>query len=142
MSMDSMMEYCAVFDGHRGKALSNYAASSLHHAILAELRASATSAMDMPGLLERAFHACNEGARQEGLRDGSTACVLLRLNGGDQLWCANVGNSRAVIGAPGGEIRRLSFDHTPAVPEELARITAAGGEVEFGYLDGILEISR
>lgn len=50
---------------------------------------------------------------------------------------ANAGDSRAVLGYK-GEAKALSNDHKPTNKEETARITAAGGFVEFGRVNGEL----
>jgi serine/threonine protein phosphatase PrpC len=62
---------------------------------------------------------------------GSTAVsVLLK---GQLLVCANVGDSRAVIGRKtpeGWQVIPLSHDHKPDLPYEKKRIEACGGRVE------------
>jgi protein phosphatase PTC2/3 len=49
---------------------------------------------------------------------------------------ANSGDSRSVLGYK-GEAKPLSFDHKPTNAGESARITAAGGFVEFGRVNGM-----
>jgi protein phosphatase PTC2/3 len=59
------------------------------------------------------------------------------------IYCANSGDSRAVL-SDGGVAVPLSIDHKPANPSkfinlilaEFARISAAGGFVEFGRVNG------
>lgn len=68
--------------------------------------------------------------------------MLFSPRGSGQLWCANVGNSRAVIALLDGTVQRLSVEHTPAAPEEAARVMASGGSIELGQLDGDLEVCR
>jgi len=58
------------------------------------------------------------------------------------LWCSCAGDSRAVVGLRCGGVRRLSVDHTTQVPEEVARVKAAGGSVEWGRLGGCLPMTR
>jgi protein phosphatase PTC2/3 len=53
---------------------------------------------------------------------------------GDKCTIANCGDSRIIVGSrgkPGGALKAkdLSTDHTPLLPAEKARITAAGGWV-------------
>jgi serine/threonine protein phosphatase PrpC len=89
-------------------------------------------------------------------KGGSTALLLCAVPGCG-VWCANAGDTRAVACCPavgGGDhrrrrdrgrthiARRISIDHTPEEPAEYARVMAAGGEVEFGCLEGVLEVSR
>jgi len=54
---------------------------------------------------------------------------------------ANAGDSRTVLGRKGRAIP-LSKDHKPYEQEEKARITAAGGFVDFGRVNGNLALSR
>jgi serine/threonine protein phosphatase PrpC len=60
---------------------------------------------------------------------------------GGKLICANVGDSRAVIGRESASRYKaipLSIDHKPSLPLEYQRIAKAGGRVESYYdSDGI-----
>jgi len=67
--------------------------------------------------------------------------VVVAATGG-LLWCSCAGDSRAVVGLRCGGVRRLSVDHTTQVPEEVARVRAAGGSVEWGRLGGCLPMTR
>lgn len=53
------------------------------------------------------------------------------------LYCANVGDSRALLvsASPRGGVSttQLSFDHKPDIPEERARIIAKGGCIDNYY---------
>lgn len=57
------------------------------------------------------------------------------------LYCANVGDSKAVL-CRGGHAVELSYDHKPSRPDEKERIIAAGGTVVTGRLFGVLGVSR
>ena len=70
---------------------------------------------------------------------GSTAIVILLK--GDQLYCANLGDSRA-IASVGGRVQALSVDHKPYNDDEKSRIVNAGGSVDFQRVNGILALSR
>ena len=62
---------------------------------------------------------------------GSTTIIVLLFN--NRLWCANVGDSRAVIGKyRNGQWLAcpLSKDHKPDLPKEKERIIASGGRVD------------
>jgi serine/threonine protein phosphatase PrpC len=70
----------------------------------------------------------------------SGACALALLLHGNRLWVAGAGDCRAVLGAVDdktGQLYaiRLSLDHKPTDPQELARITAAGACVWEGVKD-------
>ena len=69
-----------------------------------------------------------------------TDCTTV-ADAGDVLLCANAGDSRAV-GSQRGTAVRISVDHRADDESEIARIEAAGGSVEFGRLEGELQVSR
>lgn len=79
-------------------------------------------------------------ASDEEMREdlaGTTAiCVVIKDN---QLYCGNVGDSRAIASA-NGNVEILSMDHKPNNDEERKRITAAGGWVEFNRVNGKISL--
>ena len=58
----------------------------------------------------------------------STVCLITST----QIFCANAGDSRAVIGYKDGKLKELSFDHKPENPIETKRVKDAGGFIEDG----------
>ncbi|KAG5487307.1 hypothetical protein LSCM4_07797 [Leishmania orientalis] len=68
----------------------------------------------------------------------------VRTEGTYRLCIANLGDSRAIIGnLHTGELLLSTTDHrVSAYPSEAARILAAGGVVEFGRVDGTLDVTR
>jgi len=83
-------------------------------------------------------------------RQGCTAVVVMVVHStnGDQkrqVFCANAGDSRAVLSRLGGAVA-LSEDHKPENPGETARIKKAGGWVEDmqggARVNGDLNLSR
>lgn len=66
----------------------------------------------------------------QGLRGGCCAATAL-LKDGD-LYVANAGDCRAVLGTRSGAAIPLTSDHTPARDDERRRIEAAGGYVSKG----------
>lgn len=71
---------------------------------------------------------------------GCTAVVVLLLE--NELFCANAGDSRAVM-AVNGRAQDLSEDHKPALEGEKARIEKAGSIITpEGRVDGNLNLSR
>jgi len=61
---------------------------------------------------------------------GCTSNVVLVTP--DTVYCANAGDSRAVLGLKNGKFIELSYDHKPDNDGELKRIKAGGGYVEDG----------
>ena len=58
------------------------------------------------------------------------------------MYIANAGDCRAVAVTYSGEIKRLTTDHKPFVASEEERINKAGGFVEYGRVNGCLNLSR
>lgn len=82
-----------------------------------------------------------ETSKQKLETSGSTAVVCLIVDG--VLYCANVGDSRAVLGCNNGKpAQRLSFDHKASEKSEDARIANCGGFVRNGRVMGLLTVSR
>ena len=73
---------------------------------------------------------------------GCTATVVLVSP--TEIFCANAGDSRAVISLTNGQTVALSQDHKPSNPNEKARIEAAGGWVNMieDRVCGNLNLSR
>lgn len=71
---------------------------------------------------------------------GCTANVVLIKDG--VIYCANAGDSRAVICNNKGEAENLSEDHKPDNKIEKDRIYKAGSSVQDGRVDGNLNLSR
>ena len=128
-------DYWGVFDGHRGEDLAQHAAETLH----SHLATALEGASPVPAFAD-AFLRCHRAAKEARYRDGACALCFVTLNGHG--WCANAGDCRAVMSRHEGHVERLSTDHKASEPEETARIEACGAEVEFGCLDGDLEVSR
>ena len=70
---------------------------------------------------------------------GCTACVVLITK--TQIYVANSGDSRCVL-SKSGEAIPLSKDHKPELDLEKKRIEAAGGFIEDGRVNGVLNLSR
>ena len=61
---------------------------------------------------------------------GCTSCVVLMTK--DTIFCANSGDSRAILVNKSGKVTELSHDHKPDDAGEMKRIKAGGGFVEDG----------
>ena len=71
---------------------------------------------------------------------GCTACVILITK--HSIFCANAGDSRAILALKNKQIVELSYDHKPDNQDEEQRIKRAGGFVEHGRAQGIISVSR
>ncbi|WVQ85699.1 hypothetical protein IAT38_007865 [Cryptococcus sp. DSM 104549] len=130
-----------VFDGHGGSAVAKFAGTTLHTR-LAGLQSYKSG--NYEEALTQAFIKTDEDLRADPAffndPSGCTAVVGLITKDG-RIIVANSGDSRSVLGYH-GEAKPMSFDHKPTNAEETARITSAGGFVEFGRVNGNLALSR
>ena len=72
--------------------------------------------------------------------EGSTACVVLITP--EAIYCANAGDSRAILTKGSKEVVQLSEDHKPENMVEKERIGNSGHFVESNRVDGYLTVSR
>lgn len=124
--------FFGVYDGHGGAGCADFLRDNLHHFVIKQetfpwnpkeaLRQGFASA-------ERAFiESVSSIGHQVSDRSGSCAVVLLVV--GDMCYCANVGDSRAVLSAEAGtRVFPLTKDHKPNEENEARRILMAGGKV-------------
>jgi serine/threonine protein phosphatase PrpC len=73
------------------------------------------------------------------IKCGST-CVMVLIVGA-HIFCANVGDSRAVLSRKGTAVN-LSYDHKASRPDEVARINKNDGIIEFSRVGGRLAVTR
>lgn len=91
-----------------------------------------------------AFAAVQEAAVRlvpENSYVGATLAVA-QVARGDRLVVSHVGDSRVVLLDFEGRATTLTTDHVPGRPDESERITAAGGAVLRGRVNGVLAVSR
>jgi serine/threonine protein phosphatase PrpC len=70
---------------------------------------------------------------------GTTAAIVVIAD--DQIYTANVGDSRVIL-IESGRAKRLSVDHKATAAPERRAIVARGGRVIQGRVNGILMLSR
>lgn len=127
-----------VFDGHVGSKAAQCCAAHIREWI------TSTGAYQ-EGNFEKALidgFIAGDAALHKSIpndRSGCTGNCVLIVQG--QLYCANAGDSRAVL-CRGDTAIPLSEDHKPTHPSEKLRITKAGGFVHGGRVNGVLALSR
>ncbi|CAK7269055.1 Protein phosphatase 2C 2 [Sporothrix epigloea] len=139
-SHDSKISFFGVYDGHGGDKVALFAGDHVHK-IVAKQESFKKCNYELAlkdGFLATDRAILNDPRYEEEV-SGCTACVSLITD--DKIYCANAGDSRAVLGVK-GRAKPLSFDHKPQNDGEKARITAAGGFVDFGRVNGNLALSR
>ena len=73
-------------------------------------------------------------------RVGCTALVVLVTK--TDIYIANAGDCRAMSCSFSGQIIHQTKDHKPTDPKEEARIMKAGGYINYGRVNGCLNLSR
>eukprot|EP00730_Choanoeca_flexa_P020278 TRINITY_DN9912_c0_g1_i1.p1 TRINITY_DN9912_c0_g1~~TRINITY_DN9912_c0_g1_i1.p1 ORF type:complete len:352 (+),score=68.70 TRINITY_DN9912_c0_g1_i1:45-1100(+) len=151
--------YYAIFDGHAGVRAARYAANHLHIQLCKRLK------KDMDGkalkrTLNEVYHQVDReflakaSSQHPHWKDGCTAASCLIYN--NTLVCGNLGDTKAILVrdkedkdtgprrpiATTAQTLLLTKDHSPTVYEERQRIQKAGGQVENGRVQGILEVAR
>ena len=134
-----------VFDGHGGQRCSNFVGEHLFPAISQRVQSvMREDTACIEDALRSAFKAVDaaflESVGDMGANVGSTGVVAMIK--GRHLFCAWVGDSRAILCRADGEILQLSDDHKPSREDEAKRIQAAGGCVWHGRVQGVLGVSR
>lgn len=139
-SPESHNAFFAVYDGHGGSAVAKFAGENVHRRLVNE---EAYKQGNYDEALKRAFLGADEEmlANPAHSRDPSGCTAVAALITKDKIYVANSGDSRAVLSEK-GEAKALSFDHKPTNEGERARITAAGGYIEYGRVNGNLALSR
>jgi protein phosphatase 2C family protein 2/3 len=134
------LSFFGVFDGHGGDKVALFAGENIHNIIMNQdtFKAGKYAQSLKDGFLATDNAILNDPKYEEEV-SGCTACV--GLIAGKKLYVGNAGDSRGVLGIK-GRAKPLSQDHKPQLEQEKNRITAAGGFVDFGRVNGNLALSR
>ncbi|KAG4443455.1 hypothetical protein IFR05_001025 [Cadophora sp. M221] len=139
-NIDSRLSFFGVYDGHGGDKVALFAGENIHPIIAKQ---EAFKKGDLEQALKDGFLATDRAIlndpRYEEEVSGCTASVAIVSS--KKIFVGNAGDSRSVLGVK-GRAKPLSFDHKPQNEGEKARITAAGGFVDFGRVNGNLALSR
>mmetsp|Transcript_20699 Transcript_20699/g.57800 ORF Transcript_20699/g.57800 Transcript_20699/m.57800 type:complete len:655 (+) Transcript_20699:31-1995(+) len=144
--------FFGIYDGHGGRECVSFVRQRLHMNFVAALHAKGgldKSTQVHHDILDSLFTGFRETDRQflsmaraqEGFNGGSGCAAVIACIVGGWVWCANVGDSRALLCRDGHAIQ-LSLDHKPDREDEEERITSAGGFVSFRRVLGRLAVSR
>ncbi|KKZ61453.1 protein phosphatase [[Emmonsia] crescens] len=137
---DKRLSFFGVYDGHGGEKVALFAGENVHRIVALQ---DAFAEGDIEQALKDGFLATDrailEDPKYEEEVSGCTASVAVISK--DKIRVANAGDSRSVLGVK-GRAKPLSFDHKPQNEGEKARISAAGGFVDYGRVNGNLALSR
>lgn len=144
--------FFGIYDGHGGRECVSFVRQRLHMNFVAALHAkggldkSSQVHHDIFDSLAQGFRETDRqflsmAQTQEGFNGGSGCAAVVACIVGGWVWCANVGDSRALLCREGKAIQ-LSLDHKPDREDEAERIESAGGFVSFRRVLGRLAVSR
>lgn len=138
--LDKHVAFYGVYDGHGGHLAADFTGVYLHRLVAGT---DAYRKGDYVEALTQGFLACDQAILRAPLMqaDESGCATTTALVTPSHVYCANAGDSRTVLGSEGYAIALL-FDHKPNNDGELARISAAGGYVSMGRVNGNLALSR
>lgn len=153
MQICSRVGFFGVYDGHNGEKASAYLSDLLPRRFAEtcakhETEKSADVKEVFPKLLEDVFEK-SEGELSDYLvgnkhycgSTGVTCTLVADRAGAHHLFCANVGDSRAVM-SRGGVAVPLSNDHKIEYGNEKQRIIDAGGWIRSGRVNGVINLAR
>ncbi|XP_050434755.1 probable protein phosphatase 2C T23F11.1 [Adelges cooleyi] len=137
---DPSAAFFGVYDGHGGARIAQYAGKHLHKFITKrpEYQENKISEALQLGFMDMDTAMAEDELLKDELAGSTAVVVLLKDN---TLYCANVGDSRAIASVK-GVVEPLSYDHKPNNEVETKRIEAAGGWVMFNRVNGNLALSR
>eukprot|EP00742_Colponemidia_sp_Colp-10_P019101 GILJ01022130.1.p1 GENE.GILJ01022130.1~~GILJ01022130.1.p1 ORF type:complete len:595 (-),score=117.89 GILJ01022130.1:203-1792(-) len=138
--------FFAVFDGHCGQRVANYCSEHLYHFVTKSPAWAAKNYRQalIDGFVEMDQHIYLNHPDE---RSGCTAVAVLISEDGKKIYCANAGDSRAILGQSVAStsltsVEPLSDDHKPYNRGEQLRIQKAGSVVFNKRVNGILALSR
>lgn len=133
--------FFGVFDGHGGSAVAKFTGTTIHNRLAA---LESYKAGDYEKALKTLYLKTDEDLRADpNFFNDPSGCTAVSsiITPDGKIIVANSGDSRSVLSYK-GEAKPMSYDHKPTNAGESARITAAGGFVEFGRVNGNLALSR
>ena len=123
--------YFAIYDGHGGSACADFLKESLHTIIINQECFPSNPAQALTnGCLAAEAQFLHYADTRVGNHDKSGSCAIIVILVENACYVANVGDSRAVMSASGGQkLFVLSRDHRPNEDSEKIRITEHGGKI-------------
>lgn len=135
--------FFAIYDGHGGSDIAQYAADNVHHYVAESYSACHSIEQALIEGIEKTDHSLStRSLRRKSQNCGCTAIISVLKD--NKLYVANVGDSRAILSRNGIAIA-LSADHKPDRKDEKERIEQSGGFVltcGVPRVNGQLAVSR
>lgn len=132
--------FFSVFDGHCGSSIAQFCGSNLLSFVVST---PGYHARDYRAALVQGYVSIDKHLQASETfrtdRSGCTAITVWIVE--NELYCANAGDSRAIL-CRGGAVMALSVDHKPNLADEQRRIEKAGSMVRNKRVNGVLALSR
>jgi len=121
-----------IFDGHNGANVSKFISETIGNVIKEGWQTCQGEVTDE--LFRDIFKKTNELIKESSVQGGSTA-LLITITEND-IYIANAGDCRCIIGKNEDNVQRITTDHKPDNEIEKARIEECGGYVTFTVREG------
>lgn len=137
---DESVAFFGVYDGHGGEKVALFTGEHLHRIVH---DTASYQAGDLGQSLRDGFLAMDKAILEDDVmkHDDSGCAATLILITKTRLVCGNAGDLRTIM-LIDGQAKALLYDHKPTNQGERARISAAGGYVDVGRVNGNLALSR
>lgn len=136
-SSEVKVSITGVFDGHGGRECATYASQHIIEHLkrrLAQFNTQGATDTGIWNALKIALVDLNREMAAAGIQSGSTANIAVRIN--DDLWIANLGDSRAIMVNADGTIIQVSEDAEPSDSRYKKSVEKRGGFVSSKFYDG------
>lgn len=140
-SQEHNLSLFGIFDGHGGKKASAFVKTNLVHYLKEALEKENPENLTDKGIF-KALKKCFEKLDKDYVgRDGTTATIAVVM--GEDVWVANVGDSRTLLVNNEGRATQASEDAKPSIARYKEDIEKRGSSVsDYGRLAGILAVAR
>jgi serine/threonine protein phosphatase PrpC len=142
---DLCVSWYGCYDGHGSHECSEYLQKNLHKVFQSNFPHS-LNVVEIARSLVQTFVSADDKfsayAKQRGISPNVGAVVVVVVIIANSIFCANLGDARAILSRNDGSVVGLSQDFKPNLPSESDRIKKCGGQVINNRVNGRLAVSR
>jgi len=126
--------FYSVYDGHGGDVVSNYLKDNLQNEIIKHIKCFEDINQYYKKIILESFENIECDIMKQSKKDikikKSGSCALILITNDDNIYIANLGDSRGIICSNNNLINILSIDHKPRNEYESQRVYKFGGKIE------------
>jgi serine/threonine protein phosphatase PrpC len=126
--------FYSVYDGHGGDVVSNYLKDNLQNEIIKHIKCFEDINQYYKKIILESFENIECDIMKQSKKDikikKSGSCALILITNEDNIYIANLGDSRGIICSNNNLINILSIDHKPRNEYESQRVYKFGGKIE------------